>query len=80
MGDQKQLFLFGQVLPGVDATLLGRIQSCAKYRNTHGAIPTKALENVSADDIVQLSVGHNNIAFLLRVCILIYLLSFFKML
>lgn len=68
MSDQKQLFLFGQVLPGVDATLLERFQSCARYRNTYGAVPTKALEKYSANQIIQLVVGHNSIAFLFRVC------------
>ncbi|KAI1718350.1 HECT-domain (ubiquitin-transferase) domain-containing protein [Ditylenchus destructor] len=66
MADQKQLFLFGQVLPGSDTALFERIQECANYRNRNGATPTKALEDIPADNIVQMVVGYNHVAFLLK--------------
>jgi hypothetical protein len=65
MADQ-QLFLFGQTLPGSDSALLERIQECASYRNNHGALPTKALEDIPAGNILQIAVGHNHIAFLFK--------------
>lgn len=67
MSDQKQLFLFGQALPGNDSGLLEKIQQCASYRNRCGGAPTKALEGIAADDILQIAVGHNHVAFLFRV-------------
>uniref|UniRef100_A0A915EF78 E3 ubiquitin-protein ligase UBR5 n=1 Tax=Ditylenchus dipsaci TaxID=166011 RepID=A0A915EF78_9BILA len=68
MSDDKQLFLFGQALPGStsDVALVERIQECANYRNKHGGQPTKALENIPADHILQTAVGHNHIAFLFK--------------
>ncbi|KAH7718742.1 UBA/TS-N domain containing protein [Aphelenchoides avenae] len=64
--DHKQLILFGQALPGSDQALLERIQDSANYRNKNGSIPTKALEEIAPDDIVQIVVGHNHVAFLFK--------------
>lgn len=66
MSDQKQLFLFGQSLPhGNDTLLLDRMKDCSNYRNRNGTLPSKALEDLPAENIQQIVVGNNHVAFLL---------------
>uniref|UniRef100_A0A914GSH3 UBR-type domain-containing protein n=1 Tax=Globodera rostochiensis TaxID=31243 RepID=A0A914GSH3_GLORO len=65
MGDQKQLFLFGQALPGNECGLLERMRECAEKRNKSNQQVTPALQSIPADRIKQIAVGSTHIAFLL---------------
>ncbi|KAL3072374.1 hypothetical protein niasHT_033592 [Heterodera trifolii] len=64
MSDQKQLFLFGQALPGNESGLLERMKECADKRNKSEQQVTAALQQIPADQIKQIAVGSTHVAFL----------------
>lgn len=81
--DSKQLFLFGLGIPGSEGALFDRffkififpnesgffrIQESSRYRNKElSPSTTEALQDIPADDILQLVVGPNHVAFLFKV-------------
>uniref|UniRef100_A0A915NMV0 Uncharacterized protein n=1 Tax=Meloidogyne floridensis TaxID=298350 RepID=A0A915NMV0_9BILA len=69
MTEDKQLFLFGHTLPGNENLLLERIKECAEKRNK-GYCSTSpgctVLRKIPAEDVLQVTAGHNYVAFLLK--------------
>uniref|UniRef100_A0A1I8BK91 E3_UbLigase_EDD domain-containing protein n=1 Tax=Meloidogyne hapla TaxID=6305 RepID=A0A1I8BK91_MELHA len=69
MTESKQLLLFGHTLPGNENLLLERIKECADKRNK-GYCSTSpgctVLRKLPAEDILQVTAGHNYVAFLLK--------------
>ncbi|CAK5124296.1 unnamed protein product [Meloidogyne enterolobii] len=74
MTEDKQLFLFGHTLPGNENLLLERIKECAEKRNK-GYCSTSpgctVLRKIPAEDVLQVTAGHNYVAFLLKVLVYI---------
>nr|CAD2158106.1 unnamed protein product [Meloidogyne enterolobii] len=69
MTEDKQLFLFGHTLPGNENLLLERIKECAEKRDK-GYCSTSTgctfLRKIPAEDVLQVTAGHNYVAFLLK--------------
>nr|CAD2149848.1 unnamed protein product [Meloidogyne enterolobii] len=69
MTEDKQLFLFGHTLPGNENLLLERIKECAEKRNKGycSTLPGYiVLRKIPAEDVLQVTAGHNYVAFLLK--------------
>uniref|UniRef100_A0A915NTF1 Uncharacterized protein n=2 Tax=Meloidogyne TaxID=189290 RepID=A0A915NTF1_9BILA len=70
MTEDKQLFLFGHTLPGNENLLLERIKECTEKRNKGycSTLPgCTVLRKIPAEDVLQVTAGHNYVAFLLKV-------------
>ncbi|CAK5014160.1 unnamed protein product [Meloidogyne enterolobii] len=63
MTEDKQLFLFGHTLPGNENLLL---EKCAEKRNKGYCSLRLDLLFFAAEDVLQVTAGHNYVAFLLK--------------